>query len=131
MEKNNNIVKAINKNVRSSPRKISLVLDYIRGKKVDTVLRYLDFIRKSISKEKKQLPRTLSIGEKVMEHSRFENLNKNIYTYVLNAIYQENKEILLKTDWVVRTSPASFILYPPFIIDAIPDAKDKGTTPNP
>ena len=33
MQKNNNIVKAINKNVRSSPRKISLVLDHIRGKK--------------------------------------------------------------------------------------------------
>ena len=49
MQKNNNIVKAINKNVRSSPRKISLVLDHIRGKKVDAVLRDLDFIRKKIS----------------------------------------------------------------------------------
>ena len=49
MQKNNNIVKAINKNVRSSPRKISLVLDHIRGKKVGTVLRDLDFIRKKIS----------------------------------------------------------------------------------
>ena len=54
MEKNNNIVKAINKNVRSSPRKISLVLDYIRGKKVDTVLRDLDFIRKRIAHEIKK-----------------------------------------------------------------------------
>ena len=51
MQKNNNIVKAVNKNVRSSPRKISLVLDYIRGKKVDAVLRDLDFIRKRISKD--------------------------------------------------------------------------------
>ena len=51
MQKNNNSVKAINKNVRSSPRKISLVLDYIRGKKVDIVLRDLDFIRKRISKD--------------------------------------------------------------------------------
>ena len=49
MQKNNNIAKAINKNVRSSPRKISLVLDHIRGKKVDKVLRDLDFIRKKIS----------------------------------------------------------------------------------
>ena len=49
MQKNNNIVKAINKNVRSSPRKISLVLDHIRGKKVDAVLKDLDFIRKKIS----------------------------------------------------------------------------------
>tara|TARA_Y100000817_G_scaffold256064_1_gene209327 strand:- start:211 stop:585 length:375 start_codon:yes stop_codon:yes gene_type:complete len=51
MQKNNNSVKAINKNVRSSPRKVSLVLDHIRGKKVDTVLRDLDFIRKKISKD--------------------------------------------------------------------------------
>ena len=51
MQKNNNSVKAINKNVRSSPRKISIVLDYIRGKKVDIVLRDLDFIRKRISKD--------------------------------------------------------------------------------
>ena len=44
----NNLIKAVNKNVRSSPRKISLVLDHIRGKKVDTVLRDLDFIRKRV-----------------------------------------------------------------------------------
>ena len=49
MQKNNTTVKAINKNVRSSPRKISLVLDHIRGKKVNVVLRDLDFIRKKIS----------------------------------------------------------------------------------
>ena len=49
MQKNNITVKAINKNVRSSPRKISLVLDHIRGKKVNIVLRDLDFIRKKIS----------------------------------------------------------------------------------
>ena len=49
MQKNKITVKAINKNVRSSPRKISLVLDHIRGKKVNVVLRDLDFIRKKIS----------------------------------------------------------------------------------
>ena len=47
----NNIVKAINKNVRSSPRKIALVLDYIRGKKADIALRDLEFTRKRISKD--------------------------------------------------------------------------------
>ena len=51
MQKNDNLVKAVNKNVRSSPRKISLVLDHIRGKKVGAVLRDLDFIRKKISKD--------------------------------------------------------------------------------
>ena len=43
-----NLVRSVNKNVRSSPRKVSLVLDHIRGKKVDVVLRDLDFIRKKI-----------------------------------------------------------------------------------
>ena len=45
----NNTVKAINKNVRSSQRKISLVLDHIRGKKVGIVLKDLEFVRKKIS----------------------------------------------------------------------------------
>ena len=35
MEKNNMIVKAINKNVRTSPRKLSLVCNFIKGKKVE------------------------------------------------------------------------------------------------
>ena len=45
----NNTVKAINKNVRCSPRKISLVLDYIRGKKVDEAIKDLQFTRKKIA----------------------------------------------------------------------------------
>ena len=49
MQKNNTLIKAINKNVRSSPRKVSLVLDYIRGKKADIALRDLDFTRKRIA----------------------------------------------------------------------------------
>ena len=49
MEKNNSLVKAVNKNVRSSPRKVSLVLDYIRGKKADIALRDLQFTRKKIA----------------------------------------------------------------------------------
>ena len=49
MEKNNTTVKAINKNVRSSPRKIAIVLDHIRGKKVDVAIRDLDFTRKKIA----------------------------------------------------------------------------------
>ena len=45
----NNIVKAINKNVRSSPRKLALVLNYIKGKKADLALRDLEFTRKRIA----------------------------------------------------------------------------------
>ena len=49
MEKNNNSVKAINKNVRSSARKISLVLNHIKGKKADIAIRDLEFTRKKIA----------------------------------------------------------------------------------
>ena len=51
MEKNNSLVKAINKNVRTSPRKLALVCNFIKGKKADTALRDLEFTRKKIAKE--------------------------------------------------------------------------------
>ena len=51
MQKNNATVKAINKNVRSSPRKLALVLNYIKGKKADLALRDLEFTRKKIAKD--------------------------------------------------------------------------------
>ncbi len=51
MQKNNTTVKAINKNVRSSPRKLALVLNYIQGKKVDLALRDLEFTRKKVAKD--------------------------------------------------------------------------------
>ena len=47
----NNLIKAINKNVRSSPRKISLVLNFIKGKKADLALKDLEFTRKKIAKD--------------------------------------------------------------------------------
>ena len=49
MQKNKNIVKAINKNVRSSSRKINLLLKNIRGKKVDLAIRDLSFARQRIA----------------------------------------------------------------------------------
>ena len=58
-------------------------------KELDHINRTL-ILRKGISKEAKQLPKTLSISEKVMEHSRFDNLNKNIYSFCENIL--ENKE---------------------------------------
>ena len=47
-------------------------------------------LRKGISKEEKRLTKILSIGEKVMEQARFENLNKNIYRFCDNIL--ENKK---------------------------------------
>ena len=54
MPKNKNIVKAINRNVRSSPRKINTILKNIRGKKVDIAIRDLSFIRKRIAHDVKK-----------------------------------------------------------------------------
>ena len=51
MEKNTSLVKAINKNVRTSPRKLALVCNFIKGKKADIALRDLEFSRKRIAKD--------------------------------------------------------------------------------
>tara|TARA_X000000950_G_C13493217_1_gene488642 strand:+ start:138 stop:506 length:369 start_codon:yes stop_codon:yes gene_type:complete len=51
MKKNTSLVKAVNKNVRTSPRKLALVCNFIKGKKADTALRNLEFSRKRIAKD--------------------------------------------------------------------------------
>ena len=51
MEKNNSLVKAINKNVRTSPRKLALVCNFIKGKKADIALRDLEFTRKRVARD--------------------------------------------------------------------------------
>ena len=51
MQKNSLTVKAVNKNVRSSPRKLALVLNFIKGKKADLALKDLQFTRKRIAKD--------------------------------------------------------------------------------
>ena len=54
MQKNENLVKAINRNVRSSPRKLNLLLKGIRGKKADIAIRNLSFARQRIAFEVKK-----------------------------------------------------------------------------
>ena len=51
MQKNNTTVKSINKNVRCSPRKLSLVCNFIKGKRADLAIRDLEFSRKRIAKD--------------------------------------------------------------------------------
>ena len=51
MERNNSSVKATNKNIRSSARKLSLICNFIKGKKADIALRDLEFTRKKIAKD--------------------------------------------------------------------------------
>ena len=51
MQKNDNTVKAINRNVRSGTRKINILLKNIRGKKVDIAIKDLSFARQRIASE--------------------------------------------------------------------------------
>ena len=49
MLKNKNIIRAVNRNVRTSYRKVNNLLKNIRGKKADIALRDLSFARKRIA----------------------------------------------------------------------------------
>ena len=49
-----NLVKAINKNVRSGARKANLVLNFIKGKKADVAIRDLEFTRKKVAQDIKK-----------------------------------------------------------------------------
>ncbi len=88
MQKNKNIVKAINKNVRSSPRKINLLLKGIRGKKADIAIRDLSFARQRIALDiKKTLQSAVANAENNNQYD-IDNL------YVLEAFV--GKSIVLK-----------------------------------
>ena len=64
MPKNKNIVRAVNKNIRSSPRKINILLKNIRGKKADIAIRDLSFARQRIAFEiKKTLQSAIANAE--------------------------------------------------------------------
>tara|TARA_B100000686_G_C16099950_1_gene622744 strand:+ start:80 stop:463 length:384 start_codon:yes stop_codon:yes gene_type:complete len=64
MQKNKDLVKAVNRNVRSSPRKINLLLKNIRGKKADIVIRDLSFARQRVASDiKKTVQSAISNAE--------------------------------------------------------------------
>ena len=69
MAKSKNMVKAINRNVRSSPRKVNLLLKFIRGKKVDVAIRDLSFARQRIALDvKKTVQSAISNAENNFQH---------------------------------------------------------------
>ena len=74
MEKNKNIVKAINKNVRSSPRKINILLKNIRGKKADIALRDLSFTRQRVAHEIKKTVQSAIANAENNEQYDIDNL---------------------------------------------------------
>jgi len=62
--KDKNTVKAVNKNVRSSPRKVNNLLKNIRGKKADIAIRNLSFARQRVAFEiKKTLQSAIANAE--------------------------------------------------------------------
>jgi large subunit ribosomal protein L22 len=88
MQKNKNVVKAVNKNVRSSSRKINLLLRNIRGKRVDLAIRDLTFTRKRIASDiKKTVQSAIANAE-------------NNYQYDIDNLYVKEayvgKSIVLK-----------------------------------
>ena len=88
MQKNDNVVRAINRNVRCSSRKINLLLKNIRGKKADVALRDLTFMRKRIAFDvKKTVQSAIANAE-------------NNYQYDIDNLYVQEayvgKSIVLK-----------------------------------
>ena len=68
MQKNKNTVKAVNRNVRSSPRKINILLKNIRGKKADVAIRDLSFARQRIAFDIKKTVETAIANAKLFLH---------------------------------------------------------------
>ena len=54
MIEKDNLIKAVNKNVRSGSRKANLILNFIKGKKVDVAIRDLEFTRKKVATDIKK-----------------------------------------------------------------------------
>ena len=86
--KNLKIVKAVNKNIRSSTRKLSPILRAIVGKKADEAIRDLSFSEKRISKD---IKKTIS--------SAVANAENNFQYDIDNLIVKEaycGKQIIMK-----------------------------------
>ena len=82
------LVKSINKNVRSSTRKLNPILKTLVGKKVDIALRNLDFSDKRISKD---IKKTISSAVANAEN----NFQYNIDKLIVKEAYC-GKQIVMK-----------------------------------
>ena len=86
--KNKHLIRSVNKNVRSSTRKLKPILKAIVGKKVDAAIRDLSFSEKRISKE---IKKTIS--------SAVANAENNFQYDIDNLIVKEaycGKQIIMK-----------------------------------
>ena len=116
-EKNNKIVKSVNKNVRSSTRKLNPILKSIVGKKVDVAIRNLTFSDKRISKDVKK---TIS--------SAIANAENNYQYDIDNLIIKEaycGKQVVMKRFRPRAKGRASEILKPYSNVTIILTEKEK------
>ena len=98
MEKNTSLAKAINKNVRTSPRKLALLCNFIKGKRADVALRDLEFSRKRISKDVSKTNQIKEVGQRISSAvDRFMRTNNmvaeaNSYKWEFNLV--EDKTVI-------------------------------------
>ena len=88
LDNKDKLVKSINKNVRSSTRKVNPILKALVGKKVDIALRNLDFSDKRISKD---IKKTISSAVANAEN----NFQYNIDKLIVKEAYC-GKQIVMK-----------------------------------
>ena len=103
-EKDTKLVKSINKNVRSSTRKLNPILKSLVGKKVDLAIRNLSFSDKRISKD---IKKTMS--------SAVANAENNYQYDIDNLIVKEaycGKQVVMKRFRARAKGRASPIMKP-------------------
>ena len=116
-DKDNKIIKSVNKNVRSSTRKLKPILRSIVGKKVDIAIRDLNFSDKRISKD---VQKTIS--------SAIANAENNFQYNIDNLIIKEaycGKQIIMKRFRARAKGRASPIMKPYSILTIILAEKEK------
>ena len=80
MEKSKNIVRAVNRNVRTSYRKVNNLLKNIRGKKADIAIRDLTFTRQRIAFDiKKTVQSAISNAENNFQYDIDKLIVKEAY----------------------------------------------------
>ena len=103
-DKDNKIIKSVNKNVRSSTRKLKPILRSIVGKKVDIAIRDLNFSDKRISKD---VQKTISSAVANAEN----NFQYNIDNLFIKEAYC-GKQIIIKRFRARAKGRASPIMKP-------------------
>ena len=111
------LVKSINKNVRSSTRKLKPILKHLVGKKVDIALRDLDFSEKRIAKD---IKKTISSAVANAEN----NFQYNIDKLIVKEAYC-GKQIVMKRFRARAKGRAAPILKPYSNVTIILSEKSK------